>query len=117
MKAKFSCFVIMPFRKDFDEVYQQHIKPLIQEQLDSVECIRIDEKPKLSESIVKNIQREITRCTFAIADITGLNPNVFYEIGLAHAQKKKVILIKNKSIGKLPFDISHLPVIVYDRDA
>lgn len=117
MKSPLSCFVIMPFKQDFDDVYRKHIKPLIQKQLANVECIRIDENPNLSYSIVENIKKEIAHCTFAIADITGLNPNVFYEIGLAHALKKKVILIKNKCIGKLPFDISHLPVIVYDRNA
>lgn len=116
MKPK-SCFVIMPFNDTFKEVYTVHLKPLIENQLESVECVRIDEKPNLNCSIVTNIKKEISRCTFAIADITGLNPNVFYEIGLAHALKKKVILIKNKCIGKLPFDISHLPVIVYDRNA
>lgn len=116
MKPK-SCFVIMPFKADFDDVYKNHIKPLIREQLEFVECVRIDEKPNLSCSIVENIKKEIARSTFVIADITGFNPNVFYEIGLAHALKKKVILIKNKCIGKLPFDISHLPVIVYDRNA
>ncbi len=116
MKPK-SCFVIMPFKDTFNEVYTDHIKPLIETQLESVECVRIDEKPKLNCSIVANIKKAISHCTFAIADITGLNPNVFYEVGYAHGQNKKVILIKHKCIGKLPFDISHLPVIVYDRNA
>lgn len=115
MKRK-SCFVIMPFRDDFNEVYHKHIKPLIEEQLESVECVRIDEKPKIGCSIISNIREQISKCTFAIADITGWKPNVFYEIGFAHALNKKVILIKNKKIRKLPFDICVDFVIGYDRD-
>ncbi len=52
-----SCFVIMPFNANFDDVYKKHIKPLIQEQLVSVECVRIDEKLNLSCSIVANIKK------------------------------------------------------------
>lgn len=111
-----SCFVIMPFNKTFYEVYDKHIRPLIEEQLESVECVRIDERPRIDCSIIANIKNEIKRSSFVIADISGYKPNVFYEIGFAHALRKKVILIKNKSLGRLPFDICSNFVIVYDRD-
>jgi len=48
-----------------------------------------------------------------IADCTGRNPNVFYEIGLAHASGKPVILITQNS-DDVPFDIRHLRYIQYD---
>ncbi len=114
MSAK-TCFVIMPFNKKFDEVYQQHIKPLIENNLKSVKCIRIDKHPRIG-SIIAHIKKEIEDSSFIIADITGFNPNVFYEIGFAHALGKGIIFIKNKSLGKLPFDISGDHVIVYDRE-
>ncbi|MBQ2852847.1 MAG: hypothetical protein IJE76_05585 [Bacteroidales bacterium] len=44
------------------------------------------------------------------------NANVFYEIGFAHAIGKPLILIKDKQLGELPFDIQGYNVIVYDSD-
>jgi hypothetical protein len=48
-----------------------------------------------------------------VADCTGRNPNVMYEIGLAHAIGRHTILI-SQSIDDVPFDLRHLRVIVYD---
>lgn len=110
-----TCFIIMPFNNRFNDVYDQHIKPLIENQLKSVKCIRIDKYPRTG-NIINHIIQEIKRSLFIIADITGYNSNVFYEIGFAHALKKNVIFIKNKSLGLLPFDIRGQYVIVYDRD-
>ena len=106
----------MPFNKDFDNVYTNCIKPLIKSRL-GMECVRIDEWPSSRMTIVDNIKKNIKHCLFAIADITQPNPNVFYEIGFAHALRKDVIFIKNKQLGNLPFDISSWHVIVYDGDS
>lgn len=110
-----TCFIIMPFNNRFNGVYDQHIKPLIENQLKSVKCIRMDKHPKIG-NIIDHIIKEITGSSFIIADITECNSNVFYEIGFAHALKKDVIFIKNKSLGRLPLDIRGQYVIVYDRD-
>lgn len=115
-KTKPSCFVIMPFNKDFDNVYSNCIKPLIKSRL-GMECVRIDEWPSSKMTIIDNIKASIKHCLFAIADITQPNPNVFYEVGFAHAMGKDVIFIKNKQLGNLPFDISSWHVIVYDGDS
>ena len=48
-----------------------------------------------------------------IADCSGKNPNVFYEIGIAHTIGKPVILITNNR-SDIPFDLSHIRYIVYD---
>jgi hypothetical protein len=55
-----------------------------------------------------------TKTSFLIADLTGRNANVFYELGLAHALKKDVILITQK-IEDVPFDLRHYRCIVYDN--
>ena len=87
-----TCFIIMPFNNRFNDVYDQHIKPLIENQLKSVKCIRMDKHPKIG-NIIDHIIKEITGSSFIIADITECNSNVFYEIGFAHALKKDVIFI------------------------
>lgn len=114
-----SCFVMMPIKKkknDYEDLYKNHLKRMIEHQLVSVKCIRADEDPTIDKTKIEEIQETIRKCTFAIADISERNPNVYYEIGFAKALGKKVILIKNKHIGKLPFDIQSLDVFIYDRE-
>lgn len=48
-----------------------------------------------------------------VAELTSRNPNVFYELGLAHALKKPVVLISAKE-EDVPFDLQHIRVIYYD---
>lgn len=48
-----------------------------------------------------------------LADLTGKNPNVFYELGLAHAAKQPVIFAAAQ-VEDVPFDLRHLRVIIYD---
>jgi hypothetical protein len=118
-KNKNTCFVMMPIKKkqnDYEDLYKNHLKRLVEHQLVSVKCIRADEDPTIDKSKIEEIQDRIKNCTFAIADISEKNPNVYYEIGFAKALGKSVILIKNKHIGKLPFDIQALDVLTYDRD-
>jgi nucleoside 2-deoxyribosyltransferase len=51
--------------------------------------------------------------SLTVADCTGRNPNVFYEIGLAHALGKPVILITQNS-EDIPFDVTHIRYIQYE---
>ncbi|MGH8660124.1 MAG: hypothetical protein ACREV4_17105 [Gammaproteobacteria bacterium] len=48
-----------------------------------------------------------------VAELTTRNPNVFYELGLAHALKKPVVLISSNE-SDVPFDLKHIRVIYYD---
>lgn len=48
-----------------------------------------------------------------VAELTKRNPNVFYELGLAHALKKPVVLVSSNS-DDVPFDLQHIRVIYYD---
>lgn len=113
-------FVMMPFKKEkYDDLYENYIKRIIEHRLVSVKAFRVDKDNTTGERITKEIEDTIKdeNCVFAIADITERNLNVYYEIGYARALGKTVILIKNKQIGKLPFDTRDLPVpIIYDRD-
>lgn len=121
MSEKQSCFVIMPFGEkpdgdgliDFDHIYEHIIKPAI-EQLDIV-CIRCDEIERAGSIYHKMIER-IFDDTVAVVDITTLNPNVFYELGVRHALRRNVTVLIRRQGTESPFNIGGLNVIEYDPE-
>lgn len=106
-------FVLMPFAKEFDDIYKFGIKQTC-EQLGCY-CERVDEQI-FQESILERIYNQISKADILIADMTGKNPNVFYEVGYAHGLGKKVILLTQKT-EDIPFDFKHFQHIVYDSSA
>jgi nucleoside 2-deoxyribosyltransferase len=71
----------------------------------------------LTKPILDKINDFIRKADVIIADCSGRNPNVFYELGIAHAREKKVILITNDSdIHEAPSDIRHYEFIHYELD-
>lgn len=105
------CFMLMPFDKIFDLIYGT-IKSELQD--NGYICNRADEIHG-SYPIMNKILTEILKSQYIIADLTNLNPNVFYELGIAHTFKdaQNILLIKQKQF-KCPFDITHLTYIEYD---
>lgn len=105
------CFVMMPFGDPFDDYYNELYKPAIEE---------VDFIPKRADSlfrpspIIKDIWEYINKSKILIADITDLNGNVMYELGLAHAIAKPVIIISD-SIENVPFDLRFLRILIYDK--
>src|SRR4051795_6436107 len=63
--------------------------------------------------IMDDIARSIQRARLINADLTGRNPNVFYEVGIAHALNKQVLLM-TQSIDDVPFDLRHRRALVYE---
>ena len=59
------------------------------------------------------IWKGINSAKVLVAELTTRNPNVFYELGLAHALNKPVVLI-SRNEGDVPFDLQHIRVIYYD---
>ncbi|MDO8410399.1 MAG: nucleoside 2-deoxyribosyltransferase [Phenylobacterium sp.] len=102
-------FVLMPFDQEFDDVYRLGIKEVATSL--GVVAERVDEQ-SFSETILERIYRQIETADFIIADMTGRNPNVFYEVGYAHAKKKPVILI-TKDANDIPFDLKHHRHLIY----
>jgi AbiTii-like protein len=105
----YDAFVLMPFTQDLTDIYNNHIKKVV-DALD-LSIARADDFFS-QEAIMDEIWSAIANATFLIADCTGKNPNVFYEIGLAHAIGKPVILITQNS-DDVPFDIRHRRYIKY----
>jgi len=105
-------FVVMQFTEDFNNLYTDVIVPISEKA--GYEVVRADEFFS-STPILNDIIKSITESSVIIADITPDNPNVFYEIGYAHAIKKPTILICDKTRTKLPFDISSFRTLFYEN--
>jgi hypothetical protein len=103
----------MPFGGYFDTYYTDVIRPAIA--ATGLEVTRADEIYSTG-IIVDDIFRAIIASELCIADVTGRNPNVSYELGVAHASRKPVILI-TQDIKDVPFDYQHLRIITYDPKA
>jgi hypothetical protein len=106
------CFVLMPFAEahDLQEVYARHVRPVVEERC-RLRCERADDIHDVS-GIMQSVWESINRARFVIADLTDRNPNVFYELGIAHTLGKAVIII-TQSMEYVPFDLRHLRCIVY----
>ena len=102
-------FVLMPFDEAFEDVYKLGIKPACQAA--GAYCERVDEQI-FDERILDRIYNQIAKADIVIADMTGRNPNVFYEVGYAHALGKLTILL-TQNADDIPFDLKHFPHIVY----
>ncbi len=105
-----TCFVMMPFGAWFDRYYQDIYAPAIKEA--GFEPIRADEL-FTTGSVVEQIWEQIKKAKVLLADLSGKNANVFYELGLAHAAKKPVVFT-SALVDDVPFDLRHLRVIIYD---
>lgn len=103
-------FVLMPFDSSFDDIYQLGIKPACVEAGAYGE--RVDEQI-FDETILQRIINQIAKADIIVSDMTGKNPNVFYETGYAHALEKRVILLTQRT-EDIPFDLKHHPHIVYN---
>lgn len=105
-----TCFVMMPFGDWSDRYYQDIYVPAIREA--GFEPIRADELFSTG-SVVEQIWEQVQKATVLLADLTGRNANVFYELGLAHAARKPVVFAAPQ-VEDVPFDLRHLRVIIYE---
>lgn len=104
-------FVIMPFRDELQPVFSEHIKQVTNEL--TLSCKRGDDFFS-ANNIMQEVWSSIVHAKICIADCSGRNPNVFYEIGMAHTIGRKTILIA-QSMDDVPFDIRHLRIIIYEN--
>lgn len=107
-----SIFVLTPFHSDFDDFFLA-VTAVGQETNYAVS--RGDERVEKSD-IFSQILTGIVTSRLIIANITGRNPNVFYELGVAHALDKEVILVAESDV-EVPFDLQSKRIIFYDSVA
>jgi len=111
------CFVIMPFELPQSSIlWESILKPVIEEAGFSPQ--RADSVHNVGP-IIDDIIHLLEEAQVVIADITGANPNVMYELGYAHALRKSTIIICSsdssvKIDNKVPFDIRGFRIFQYD---
>lgn len=111
------CFVVSPIgcdgsevRKRADQVYKYIIAPVCN--ACGFEAIRVDQLNQ-SDSITQTIIDMLIQSELVIADISGHNPNAFYEMGYRACTGKPIIHLKEKG-EPIPFDIASIRAFDYD---
>jgi len=103
-------FMIMPFREGLNPVYEDFVKPTVQK---AGLTIKRGDDPFSHHDIMREIWSLIYNARLVIADCTDRNPNVFYELGIAHTLGKPAIMITQR-IEDVPFDVRGKRVLVYE---
>ncbi len=104
-----TAFVLMPFTTDWsDRIWKKMIRPTIEGL--GLKALRADDL--YGQDIMEDVWENIVKSHVIIADITGRNPNVFYELGIAHTLGKRFILL-TQDINDIPFDLNRYRCIVY----
>lgn len=119
------CFVAMGFGKkmdyrnsreiDLDVIYKKVIKALFESELPEYVVIRADEISG-SEIIDVSMYALLMKADLVIADITTMNENAIYELGVRHAVRpySTIIMMQKNKEGYIPFDLSHSRVLAYE---
>ena len=104
-----SCFVAIPFDSLFRQYYEKIYMPAITEC--DLDAVRADEI-FTTGAFMRQVVQGIVSSTIVLADLTGRNANVFYEVGLAHAYRKPVVML-TQNPGDVPADLQGLRWIEY----
>ena len=113
------CFVIMPFGRkpdpagrsiDFDRIYAEIIAPAVEAA--GLDGVRADEEQGAG-FIHKLMYERILLSEYAIADLTILNANVYYELGIRHAARPETTVLTLAQGCPLPFDVGPLRALPY----
>jgi len=112
------CFVIAPIgnegseiRKRSDQVFKYIIDPVCREcDFTPERADHLDEPGMITSQIIQRVMND----QLVIADLTGRNPNVYYELSLRHALRKPLVQLIHKD-ETLPFDVQNMRTISYDH--
>lgn len=122
-----TCFVIMPFGdsrldpslfRKMEDLYTDWIKPTVESievpgtPSQTLSCHRAD-KHAGPGNIIEHVIENLLTADIVVADLTGMNANVFYELGVRHATRDATILVA-EGIEHIPFDLRALRTIVYE---
>lgn len=103
------CFIIMPF----GAIWSDRIYKTIEEIVSGTgfKCIRAD--MSYGRVVLSDVWEQINRSAFLIADLTGANPNVYYELGIAHCLGKEIIPLLQRG-EDIPFDQRPFRILFYE---
>lgn len=105
-----ACFVLMPFKEPHFEYFNGIIVPAVEEA--GLTAVKGDDIYGTAP-IIQDIWNLIWKARVVIAEVTGRNANVNYELGMCHALGVPTVLI-TQDMNDVPFDYKHLRCIVYD---
>jgi len=110
-----SVFVLMPFTESWsDYIWKDEIKTVVESiPGHALVCKRADDL--FGHDVMRDIYESIVSARVVIAEITGRNANVFYELGMAHTLGKEVILLTQNS-EHIPFDLNRFRHCIYSND-
>jgi hypothetical protein len=108
-----TCFVMQPFAGPLGSYYEAIFRPAIDKA--GLNAMRANDDMFATGKIMDQVWRGIRHASVLVAELTSKNPNVFYELGLAHALEKPVILVSSNQ-EDVPFDLRHIRVILYRRE-
>ena len=103
-------FVLTPFHSHYDEAYSSIVSACRQA---GFRCLRGDEE-YVEGDLLAHVLRLLVRARVVVANVSGRNPNVFYELGIANALDKSTILV-SEGIEDVPFDIRSRRIILYEK--
>jgi DNA-binding transcriptional ArsR family regulator len=112
-----SCFVVSAFGKTSEEqrAYKQVLRHLIGKTLEPaytvVRADQIDDEGLITNQIIEHLIED----DLVIADLTDLNPNVFYEVAVRHAARKPIVHLITKG-QEIPFDVANMRAVLYALD-
>ena len=106
---KNTCFLLMPFTQVWSERVHKQISKVMKKL--GYSTLRADDL--YGHDVLEDIWRAVNESEVVIADTTGKNPNVFYEIGIAHTLGKRVVLI-SQDAEDIPFDLRRYRHLVYE---
>jgi len=108
------CFVIMPLGDaGIRRLYDRHVSSVLAGL--GLEALHAGQRH--GQVITEDIWIALNEARVVLAELTGTNPNVMYELGVAHTLGKPVILLTSDRVTKIPFDVRALRHVIYDRSA
>jgi hypothetical protein len=110
-RAPLDVFVIMPFAPELDDIYYLAIHPAVEEL--GLSCARVDEIA-FTGSILDELYHQLRTARLIIAEVTQHNPNVYYELGVAHGMERPVVLLTAK-VESAPFDLKVINHVTYSN--
>lgn len=118
MSEKKKCFIISPIGEDAsetrrraDQILRHVISPAVEAcGFEAVRADQISEPGLITTQVIQHIIDD----PLVIADLTGSNPNVFYELAVRHAIRKPLVQIIQKN-EKIPFDVAGMRTIPVDH--
>jgi CheY-like chemotaxis protein len=115
MTDEYQCdvFVMMPFQNDFKPVWD--VIDSLEEEC-GLKIVRGDSLYDPSQDIIHKIWSFTYNCKVVIVDCTGGNPNVLYELGIAHTLGRPAILLTQDPPGIIPFDVRWRDFIIYQNE-